>query len=356
MRHSARSWSVLCALLVLAGCGGKGLPGKTVDEKTTAAGQLGVHGADDNVPVLLAAAETEPEMVQLEAISALGRIGTPNAVAALGKIAASDSRMLRLAVAQALADVDPAAYSLAAPILVTMGENALPKGPGQDPDLDLRRALTTSLAIVRQKEGLDYLLARALGDPDEQIRNAAVKTLGRLKDTRPIDGLIQIYRTDNEKNRAWAIEALGSIGDPRVVPVLIEALGDYDKVTRGKAAWSLKEIQGKEAIPTLKQALAREENEMPAVVLCHALALLGEADAVQNLEHYILFARNEFARAEAGRALTEVGCCESFAAVNRAFHEDRDGLVKREAANAARKLVDKCPPDQVEKILGAYKR
>jgi HEAT repeat protein len=335
--------ALLAALALLASCGGESLPGKTPDEKTRAAANLARRDADDGIPVLLRAAQTEPEMVQVEAISALGRIGTDKAVAALAKLSTHESRTLRITVAQALSDVKDESYPAAARVLVGMGTAALPEGPGKDPHRDVRRAVTTALAVARDKEGLDFLLERALKDPDENIRNASVKTLGRLKDPRPVDALTEIYRTDNEKNSAWAIEALGTIGDPRAVPVIKEALSNPDRVTRGKAAWSLLQIEGPQAAPDLREALQREEDEMPAVVMAHALATLGDKEAVHTLETFLLLAKNDFARAEAGRALAAVGTCESFKAVDKAFREDRDGLVKREAAAAARKLLDRCP-------------
>ncbi len=342
-RTAVVSLGLVALLAGLAGCGGSTLPGKTPDEKTRAAANLARRDAEDGIPVLLNAARSEAEMVQVESVTALGRIGTEKAVDALAQLSTHESRTLRITVAQALADVKQEVYPASARVLVQMGTAALPKGPGEDPHKDVRRAVTTALAVVRQKEGLDFLLDRALKDPDENIRNASVKTLGRLKDPRPVDGLIEIYRTDNDRNRAWAIESLGEIGDPRAVPVIREAINDPDRVTRGKAAWSLLQIEGPQAAPLLKEALAREEDELPAVVMAHALATLGDKDAVRALETYLLMAKNDFARAEAGRALANVGTCESFKAVDKAFHEDRDGLVKREASTAARKLLDRCP-------------
>lgn len=340
-------------LALLLGCGGTGLPGSSVDEKVLAAAALGQRDADENVPTLLQAARVEPEMVQVESITALGRIGTPRAIEALGEFSRAEARTVRIAVAQALSDVKPESYADAAKVLAAMGRDALPRGAGDDPHRDVRRAVTTSLAVVRQPAGLDFLLDRALHDTDENIRNAAVKTLGRLKDPRPIDGLADIYHHDTEKNRAWAIEAIGEIGDPRGTPVVLEALADADRITRGKAAWSLMQLEGAAAVPRLEEALAREEDDMAAVRLAHALALLGRRDhTIPRIEQILLLARSEFARAEAGRALAEVGRCESLVAVDRAFREDRDGLVRKEAGGAARKLLDRCPADVVRKLLG----
>ncbi len=336
---------LLLSCLLAAACGGgDGLPGKTPDEKAIAAAELGVNGADKNIPVLVHAIETEPELVQTSAIVALGRIGTPAAVEALAKFSNHEARQIRLAVAQALQDVLPESYPDAAKVLVEMGKHCLPRGPGRDPDLEIRRAVVTSLAVVQQPVGLDYLLDRLRNDYDENIRNTAVKTLGRLKDPRAVDVLIDVYHHDNTHNQAWAIESLGEIGDPRAIPTVKEALDidvTYDAIVRGKAAWALMQLAGKDAIPDLEQALAKEPDDMAAVRMAHALARLGVAEAIPVLEDRLLHAEREFARAEAARALRDVGRRESFKVVDRAFREDRSGLVKKEAGQAAIALIKK---------------
>ena len=78
----------------------------------------------------------------------------------------------------------------------------------------------------------------------------------------------------------------------------------------------------------------------------HALALLGNAQAVPFLEDRVLHARSNFARAEAARVLGEVGRAKTIPVLDRAFNEDRDGLVKREAAVAIKKLMARFPPEK----------
>ncbi|GEM_PF-5041960 len=348
---------LLLVVVLAAACGGgQGLPGKTPDEKAIAAAELGVNGADENIPVLLHAVETEPELVQTSAIVALGRIGTPAAVEALGKLSNHEARRIRLAVAQALQDVLPEAYPEAAKVLVEMGRHCLPKGPGKDPDREIRRAVVTSLAVVQQPVGLDYLVDRLKNDYDENVRNTAVKTLGRLKDPRAVDVLIEVFHTDNTHNQAWAIESLGEIGDPRAIPTVKEALDidvTYDAIVRGKAAWALMQLAGKDAIPDLEEALAKEPDDMAAVRMAHALAKLGVKEAIPVLEDRLLHAEREFARAEAARALKDVGRKESFEVVDRAFREDRSGLVKKEAGQAAIALIRKYHLEPGKKDAGS---
>ncbi|MFN7965263.1 MAG: HEAT repeat domain-containing protein [Acidobacteriota bacterium] len=350
--RSAHGWALSCAamsfgaLVLIANIGcqrGAGLQGNTPDEKAIAAAKLGQNRADENVPVLQKAIETEPELVQVQAVQALGRIGTPAAVKALEAASTNESRLVRIGVAQALQDVLPETYPEAARVLVLMGERARPKSPSDDIYREERRALVTSLSVVKQPSSTDYLIERLNTDHDQNIREASTRTLGRLKDKKAVDVLIDAYGKDNERVRALAIEALGEIGDPRGLATVQAALKDFDAVTRGKAAWALMQLVGKEAIPELRACLARETNDMPAVRAAYALALLGESDAVAFLEDRLLNAASELARAESGKALAAVGRPESFKVVDRAFRDDRDGLVKREAGLAAQALLKKYP-------------
>lgn len=335
------SWSF--GLLILSGCNSLELPGDDPSAKAVAAAKLGINGADQNIPILDYALENEPEIVQLQSIQALGRIGTDKAVAVLEKFSNHDTRLVRIAVAQALQDVLPQAHESATKVLVKMGERVRPKSPAEDPRADERTAIVTSLAVVKHPASVDYLIERLRTDHVQNILEATTRTLGRVKDPRAIDALIESYGRDNERIRAIAIEALGLIGDPRGAETVTRALQDLDAVTRGKAARSLFQIQGKAAIPVLRAHLAAESADMPAIVTAHVLALLGEQDAVPFLEDRILNAASELARAEAGKALAEVGRIESFLIVDKAFHQDRDGLVKREAGLAAIALLEKYP-------------
>jgi len=335
--------AILAVLIAAPGCGGGGLEGRTPDERAVSAAALGMNGADENVPILVAAIETEPDVVQGSAITALGRIGTPAAVAGLAKFAHSEVTLTRRAVCQALQDVLPQAYPDAARVLIEVGKSTLPKGPGNDPNMEVRRAAVTSLAVIQSPLSGEFLTDRALNDPEEGIRNASVKTLGRIKERGAVDALMQIYEVDDEKNRAWAIEALGEIGDPRAVPTVIKALSDYHGVTRGKAAWALWQLQKAECAGPVQQALEIEQDDMPGIVMAHVLALAGQPQAVEYLEDQLIRGRTNMARAEAARTLGEVGRRESVIALDRSFRDDRDGLVLRESSIAIKKLFEKYP-------------
>lgn len=340
----------LFALALLPACGPSRVKGSNPDEKAREAGKLGEPKANRNIAPLMRAIEEEPELVQSNAVVALGRIGTPEAVAALREVSRMDSTVLKVGVAQALTDVLPESYPAAAEVLLELGKAHLPQPGKPDGGRNIRRAVTTSLAVIQHPAGLDFLLDRALNDADENIRNAAVITLGRLKDPRATEGLSRIAVEDNEKNRAWAVEALGLIGDPRGISTVEAALEDFDAITRGKAAWSLMQLKGQQAVPLLKASLEREQDDLPAVVMLHALALLGVREAVGQLEIRVVQAPGFTARAEAARALAEVGRAESVRVLDRVFNEDREGLVKKQAGDSIRALFKKYPEEE-KKIL-----
>ncbi len=235
------------------------------------------------------------------------------------------------------------AYPAAAEVLVAMGAKALPRGPGDDPELDVRRAIVTSLAVVQQPAGLEYLVGRLEEDYDEGIRNAAVQTLGRIGDPRAIGILREVFATDNEKNKAWAVEALGLIGSEDGLDVVLEAMNDYDGVTRGKAAFALYQIKGDGARAELEAALAKEIDDMPAIRIAYVLTKMGDTGGLELIENRVRYSENNFARAEAARVLGEVGRAESIAVLDWVFHNDRDGLVKKEVSTSIRTLIDRFP-------------
>ena len=83
------------------------------------------------------------------------------------------------------------------------------------------------LAAVGDDTAL-HAIVSALRDPVEDIRAAAVRTLGELRAASTLEPLVE--RLDDPSNlvRRQAIEALGAFGDRRVAQVLRALLGDKD--------------------------------------------------------------------------------------------------------------------------------
>jgi twitching motility protein PilT len=92
-----------------------------------------------------------------------------------------------------------------------------------DPDEDVRAAAVGVAAVFDDPRILPATIP-LLKDPDWWIRIAAADTLGRLKDARGVEPLIAALADPDVK---WsAVEALGRIGDPRALNALGQLLAD----------------------------------------------------------------------------------------------------------------------------------
>jgi HEAT repeat protein/beta-lactamase regulating signal transducer with metallopeptidase domain len=95
-------------------------------------------------------------------------------------------------------------------------------------------------------------LVTAISDDDPSVRLSAAETLGKFRDPRAVQALIQALRQDPDpKVRAMAAWALGEIEDPAAVPALSSALGDDDATVRVQAAEALGNIEDASAIDAL---------------------------------------------------------------------------------------------------------
>lgn len=128
-----------------------------------------------------------------------------------------------------------------------------------DPDWDIRRDAILAIPITADEATILPLLKKALRDPDENVKLAAVQKLQTLQSPNVFAGLLFAFTDEDEsvaaaaataiqergkqalpyllefarnKNvnvRRAAIECLGAIGHPAAVPVLIQCLRDEEK-------------------------------------------------------------------------------------------------------------------------------
>jgi HEAT repeat protein len=81
---------------------------------------------------------------------------------------------------------------------------------------------------------------------------------------------IHMLSDDDETSRWKAAESLGRMRDPRAVEPLIDTLWDEDSRVRLKAAWALGQIGDIRAIPPLRR-LYRMENEGVQEIITEAI-------------------------------------------------------------------------------------
>lgn len=261
------------------------------------------------VPALLEALSDREMQVRMGAIMALGRIGTPEAVAGLettlgdpdgylrsmsydALIALQPRRKLDLLV-QALADRDYGVRENAVGKLVKMGESVCPRMLG------------------------------ALENPRESVRREAIRILGRLKTESAIEGLAKAIQDPGWMVRNQAAVALARLGTPKTVEALIALLNSENPEVRTDAAWALGELRAKAALqPLIKEVPARDSGWMAAL----ALGRIGAREAVPALARALESGDRRLRRA-AARSLALIPCGSSRSALST-VRQDKDPEVR----------------------------
>jgi len=173
--------------------------------RRAAAGALGNIGDGSAVrPLTSLLAEEGDQLVRVECIRALGRIGDTRAIGTLTAQSKNSDPQVRVEALRALGD---------------SGE--------EDPEYD------TETAILK-----------ALDDDTAGVREAAAYAAGRLKIKDAVEGLTDIlYFDDDEGARAQAAESLGSLGEEGSVRELERASEtDFSPMVRFCAKKALEEI------------------------------------------------------------------------------------------------------------------
>lgn len=125
------------------------------------------------------------------------------------------------------------------------------------PDADVRREAIVSMGDARDHRAVPVLTDRLLKDPDNLVRAAAARALGRMRERDTGPYLVAALKDEDEHVRWEACVALGFVADPATVPDLIKVLGnDPSADCRREAAKSLGTMRQPAGIEALISALA----------------------------------------------------------------------------------------------------
>lgn len=242
------------------------------------------------VPSLLQLVSGDPHpAVRSQAAFSLARIGTPEAMAALGEIAEREGNRDRAMAVFSIglaARPDSSAILLAAlraadPAVRRAAAHALgrlpPSAPASDrdrsidalisalsdPNASVRRAAQSSLATMTGAAVLDAIageLSRTESHALARTLSLALATMGPEAETR----LVALLSSDAENVRGLAAEALGAMRSKRAIPPLVALL---DSASAGPVSQSaviaLADI-GPDAAPALIKRLAGAEPHVVA--------------------------------------------------------------------------------------------
>ncbi len=162
---------------------------------------------------LIAQCASTNASVRREAVLELGRIGAPDAGAALIQALKDADETVRV---NAILGLGWMQSKKAVPDLIALAENA---------DLPIRRRAVQALGQIGDARAIKPLMAMA-GHSDAWLAENAVLALGWLKAKEAVPALIELAAKSDPANskpralRLAAIRALGHIGDPSALPAL----------------------------------------------------------------------------------------------------------------------------------------
>jgi HEAT repeat protein len=228
-----------------------------------AAWGLGKLGDRAALEPLVAALRDADAHVREMAVLALGDLHDPRAVPALVPLAADPEHGVRSVMTVALREIqgDAAAAALARllrtdpdPHTRLMATTSLAQFESPGRRMAIESALRDSAPGVRsgaawalEKIGsgpsVRPLLVTLAGEPDIEVRDALIHTLGASKEPAAVDGLVAALADSVPMLRKNAAHMLGLLGDERAAEPLIMATRDPDHEVRLTAVWALDALQ-----------------------------------------------------------------------------------------------------------------
>jgi HEAT repeat protein len=148
----------------------------------------------------------------------------------------------------------------------------------------------------------------------------------RLEDKPTFEKLLADLKADDPSVRSEAAEALGKLRNPRAVEPLIQALGDPESQVCNSAIVALGELGDLRAVGPLMDLLARnpyrltDSNLNQPVLIARALARLGEAGFRALLRMLREYVEHEFVGTPAAQMLGEFGDVRAIDTLILALH------------------------------------
>ena len=171
-----------------------------------------------------------------------------------------------------------------------------------------------------------------LGDPDEDVRNTAVRALGRLKDPRAVEDLLQSLEGNRAISPVLVGAALVRIGPPGAL-ALRKGLHSQESRTRALCARVLGLLDDFEAEQALIEVLKSDSNRPPLIEAARALQRVGGKNARGALLECVHSSQDPEVRVAAISALSGLVDPESGQAL-LVLVSDTDPRVARAAARA----------------------
>lgn len=182
-----------------------------------------------------------------------------------------------------------------------------------------------------EKQGIEGLVRALTDSTDPQVRQYAAYLLGKAKNPRAIQPLVEAMADFDKSVREQATLALSSIGK-EAVGQLSDALKEPRWETRYRAAEALGRIADDKAVQPLIRALSDSRDHV-RYMAAKGLRQLGDTDAIEPLI-ILLKDENVYVRTMAVRALGAIGGTKARDALAAALDDETDDAVKKTISEA----------------------
>jgi HEAT repeat protein len=182
-----------------------------------------------------------------------------------------------------------------------------------------------------ETQNVDELAHTLHNNTDPNVRQYAAYLLGKTKNPRAIQPLVEALGDFDKSVREQSMLALTAIGKAAIEP-LSAAMKEPKWETRYRAAEALGKIADEKAIKPLIQAL-KDNRDHVRYMATKGLREIGDSDAIDPMI-ILLKDENKYVRMMAARALSAIGGKKVHDALKKALETETDGKV-REAITEA---------------------
>jgi HEAT repeat protein len=160
-----------------------------------------------------------------------------------------------------------------APLTAEQGQRLTKTLDHYDPAV--RAAAARVVGRLKLAEAADVLI-KAINDSQTNVRYAAMRGLGALREPRAVTALGEQLKYYKKGEGAWsALDALAQIGAPASVPLFKERLQDKDPYIRRAAAEGVGRAGDLASIEALEVSVSTDESAMVRLATAFALQRLG---------------------------------------------------------------------------------
>ncbi len=176
-----------------------------------------------------------------------------------------------------------------------------------------------------EKQGLDGLVNALHNSTDPKVRQYAAYLLGKARNPRAIQPLVEALADFDKSVREQATLALSRIGKAAIEP-LAEAMNEPKWQTRYRAAEALGKIADEKAVKPLIQGL-KDNRDHVRYMAAKGLKDLGDSNTIEPLI-ILLKDENVYVRMMSVRALGAIGGMQATEALNATLAVETDEKIR----------------------------